>query len=109
MYTIYKNTIRRTERLNDEQLGSCEGRYATSEEAHQALLKIRAMNGDPKAIRELCEAARFAEWLKERDALVNAIIAECNRLERDIPAAAYALGSTDLKELSNILENLKSK
>lgn len=109
MYTIYKNTIRRVDRLNDAQLENCNGRYGSAEEAENALIEVLALAGKPKAIRALRERVEFKRWLDDRDALVDAIIAECNRLERDIPAAAYALGSTDLDELSAILENLKSK
>ena len=109
MYTIYKNTIRRVDRLHPAQLENSKGRYGSAEEAENALIELLEIAGKPKAIRALRERVEFKKWLDERDSLVDAIIAECNRLERDIPAAAYALGSTDLGELSEILENLKSK
>lgn len=108
MYAIINNQVRKAERLTPEELAGAT-RYPDAATAENALLEQRAARGDWKARRELRERAKFAKWLKKRDALVDEIIMECSRLGEEPPAAARALGSYDLEELAAVLDRLKAR
>ena len=109
MYVIINNQVRRTDRLSAEELASATLHYDNADLAEEALLRIKAANGDSKACRELKERAEFSAWLKKRDELVDGIIRECDRLDVEVPLGARVLGSSDLEELKRCLEELKSR
>ena len=110
MYYIFENRIRKAEGLSAEERAAAGVSYETADAAELSLLKQRAAAGDRKSRRALLERERVAEYLKERDAVVDDIIKELNRLgSDDLPPYLYMINGADNEYLRARLDELRRR